>query len=203
MAAQLSFFLAYIQLTGHVSRNRKKKIKLRDDAAEEKIEDLPANQDERVEDAEDHEGWWKVDKFEHIRDDVCIEFLPGCYARALSNGTVILGQIHPPGEGPDEEEIFTVVCPTTDRFALKSGYGRYLSVDTRNRLMGLSEAIGEQELLLPVFEDGKLAISAHNDCFLSPDEETDSQLILARAKKAGPNEMLNIRINHDPYFKNR
>lgn len=134
---------------------------------------------------------------------MCIEFLPGCYAKSLSNGTIVLGQLHPPGEGPDEEEIFTVVCLTTDRFALKSGFARFLSVDSRNRLMGLSEAIGEQELFLPVFEDGKLAISAHNDCFLSPDEESDSQLIVARARQAGSNEMLNIRINHDPYSRKR
>lgn len=156
--------------------------------------------DERLEDAETHGGWWKVTKYDHIKDDVAIEFLPGCYARALGNGKIVLGRPHPPGDGPEEEEIFTAICAGTNQIALKSGFGRYLGVDNKKRLMGLSEAVGELETFLPVFEDGKLALCAYNDCFLSPDEETEPQLIVARSEKVGPSEMVNIRINNDPSF---
>lgn len=111
----------------------------------------------------------------------------------------MLGNPHPPGEPPDEEEIFTAVCAATNQIAFRSGFGRYLSVDTKKRLMGLSEAIGEQESFLPVFQDNKLALSAYNDCFISaPDEESETLQIMAKAERAGPYEMLNIRVNHDP-----
>lgn len=158
-----------------------------------------SHKDERSEDAEFHGGWWRVESYEQIKNEVAIEFLPGCYAKALSNGSIVLGNPHPPGEPPDEEEIFTAVCAATNQVAFKSGFGRYLNVDTRKRLMGLSEAIGEQESFLPVFQDNKLALSAYNDCFISaPEDDSDSQQIMAKAERAGPYEMLNIRVNHDP-----
>lgn len=140
-----------------------------------------------------------MNKAELIKDDVAIEFLPGCYAKAMSNGTIVMGNPHPPGEGPDEEEIFTAVAAGTNLVAFKSGFGRYIGIDARKRLMGISEAIGDQEMFLPVVEEDKLALSAHNDCFLSPDQEsTDNPQIMAKAMTAGPNEMLNIRVNNDP-----
>lgn len=156
---------------------------------------------ETKEDADNHGGWWKVNCFEHMKDDVAIEFLPGCYAKAMSNGTIVMGNPHPPGEGPDEEEIFTAIAASTNQVAFKTGFGRYLGIDSRKRLMGISEAIGEQEIFLPVFEEGKLALSAFNDCFLSPDQElstADNPQIMAKAMTAGLNEMLTVRINNDP-----
>lgn len=164
-------------------------------------DEAKAKFNERKEDAEEHGGWWKCTKYEHIKDEVCIEFIPGCYARALSNGSIVLGNLHPPGETPDEEEIFTAIAASTNQIAIKSGFGRYLSIDSRKHLVGLSEAIGEPETFLPVFEDSKLALcSSFNDCFLSPDEEVEESQppIVAKATKVGPYEILNIRINNDP-----
>lgn len=109
-----------------------------------------------------------------------------------------MGNPHPPGEGPDEEEIFTAMCASTNQIALKTGFGRYLSVDSKKRLVGLSEAIGDQETFLPVFEDDKLALCAYNDCFLSPEDTEDVRPIVACSSSVGPLEMLSIRINHDP-----
>lgn len=137
-------------------------------------------------------------RFEHIRDDVAIEFLQGCYAKAKPDGTIVLGEPHPPGEGPDEEEIFTAFGVSNDQITLKSGFGRYLSVDANKRLMGVSEAVGEPETFLPVFEDNQLAICAFNECFLSPDIDADIKQIYAKADKVGPCEMIKIRINHNP-----
>lgn len=127
-------------------------------------------------------------------------FLSGCYARAMSNGTIVMGNPHPPGEGPDEEEIFTAIGASTNQVAFKSGYGRYLGIDPRTRrLMGISEAIGEQEIFLPAFEEGKMALSASNECFLSPEQDTgsDNPQILAKSMTAGPYEMVTIRTNSE------
>lgn len=137
-------------------------------------------------------------KTDQIRNDVAIEFLPGCYAKALSNGNLVLGDPHPPGEGPEEEEIFTAISVTGNQFALKSGFGRYLGLDGSGKLVGLSEAIGEQESLTATFEESRSAICASNGCFLHPEEGSDAQAIVARANHVSPREMLTIRVNYDP-----
>lgn len=163
------------------------------------ISNALGQQDERAEDAGEHGGWWRANKPGHIRDEVAIEFLPGCYAKSLSNGRIVLGNPHPPGEAPEEEEIFTAIPAGTNQIAFKSGFDRYLSVDSHKRLIGVSEAIGEAETFLPVFEDGRAALSnALNDCFLSIDEDSVVRQIVARSVTAGPNEMINIRVNNDP-----
>uniref|UniRef100_A0A6G1SK86 Protein FRG1 n=1 Tax=Aceria tosichella TaxID=561515 RepID=A0A6G1SK86_9ACAR len=162
------------------------------------------DQDEKAEDAGDHGGWWKTNKYQHIRDDIAIEFLPGCYAKSLSNGRIVLGNPHPPGEPPDEEEIFTAIPAGTNQVAFKSGFDRYLSIDSSKRLIGVSEAIGEAETFLPVFEDGRTALSSVlNDCFLSVDENSHVRQIVAKSTAAGSKEMINIRIKNDPLFYDR
>lgn len=178
-------------------RKIKKKKKSRDSGCGESSMP-PSQQDERTEDADNHGGWWKATAHEQICGDVAIEFLPSCYAKALSNGKIVLGQPHAPGDGPDEEEIFTALGAGANQIALKSGFGRYLTINNKNRLMGLSEAIGQLETFSPVFEDGKLALCAHNNCFISPDENSDIKQLVARSETAGPNEVCTIRLNHDP-----
>lgn len=158
----------------------------------------PRAQNEYQEDAENHGGWWKVEKFDQIRDDVVIEFVSNCYAKATSSGNIVLGNPHPPGEGPDEEEIFTAVPIPVNQVAFKSGFGRYLGVDSRQRLIGVSEAMGETEMFLPIFEDNKTALCAYNECFITPDTSSDPQNLIAEAEKVGPNEMLTIRVNNNP-----
>lgn len=128
--------------------------------------------------------------------------MPNCYAKATNSGGIVLGNPHPPGEGPDEEEIFTAVSVPVNQVAFKSGFGRYLGVDSRKRLIGVSEAIGETEMFLPVFEDGNTALCAYNECFLSPDTSTDPQNIIAEADKVGPSEMVTIRVNNNPRLYN-
>lgn len=129
-----------------------------------------------------------------------MEVLPRCYLRALDNGTFSIGAMHEPNEGPDQEEIFTCIKSTDTQIALKSGYGKYLGIDSRNRLIGRSDAIGDRELFEPVFEeqDGslKLAILAHNKNFLSYDEEENT--LFATGRKVTANEILKMRSNVDP-----
>lgn len=57
------------------------------------------------------------------------------------------------GGGPDPAEIFTIVRVTENRIALKSGYDRYVGVNSAGELIGRSEAIGPRETWEPVFED--------------------------------------------------
>lgn len=127
-----------------------------------------------------------------------IEFLPNCYAKATSSGSIVLGNPHPPGEGPDEEEIFTAVSIPVNQVAFKSGFGRYLGVDSRKRLIGIAEAISETEMFLPVFEDNNTALCAYNECFISPDTSSEPHYLLAEAEKVGPSEMLTLRVNNNP-----
>lgn len=49
--------------------------------------------------------------------------------------------------------MFTIVRVSENRIALKSGYGRYVGVNSAGELIGKSEAIGPRETWEPVFED--------------------------------------------------
>ncbi len=57
------------------------------------------------------------------------------------------------GEGPAETEVLTCVRISDQKIALKSGYGKYLSVDSKGRVVGRSDAIGSKEQWEPVFQD--------------------------------------------------
>lgn len=58
-----------------------------------------------------------------------------------------------PGGEPDPAEIFTIVRVSENRIALKSGYNRYVGVNSAGELIGRSEAIGPRETWEPVFEE--------------------------------------------------
>ena len=55
--------------------------------------------------------------------------------------------------GPDPAEILTVVNVAENKYAFKTGYGRYMSVNTAGELTGRAEAIGPRETWEPVFEE--------------------------------------------------
>ena len=57
------------------------------------------------------------------------------------------------GEEPDPAEVFTIVRVSENRIALKTGYDRYVSVNSAGELVGRTEAIGPREMWEPVFED--------------------------------------------------
>lgn len=56
-------------------------------------------------------------------------------------------------EGPDPSEVFTIVQISDTKVAIKSGYSRYLSVNSAGEVIGREEAIGMREQWEPVFED--------------------------------------------------
>ena len=57
------------------------------------------------------------------------------------------------GEGPDPVEIFTAVRVNDTKVALKSGYDKYLAIETNGRIVARSDAIGGREQFEPVFQE--------------------------------------------------
>ena len=128
---------------------------------------------------------------------IALEVAPFSYVRSLDNGLFIASAPHASGESPDQEEIVTAVRVSDNRVALKSGFNKYLSIDSQDRLIGRSDAIGTKEQFEVVFQDGKIAISGFTGSFLSPDDERDG-LMVATNKKATPACFVKIRSKTHP-----
>ncbi|XP_063242559.1 protein FRG1 homolog isoform X2 [Bacillus rossius redtenbacheri] len=137
-----------------------------------------------------HGGWWRVSSVEQMVGSVAIEFGDQTYVKALDNGLFTLGAPHDEGEGPSPEEVLTAFPVDVSKVALKSGYGKYLRVD-KGTVVGRSDAVGPLEQWEPVFQDGRLALSGCNGCFMSVDDEDDG--VVARSGTAGRQHFLQMR----------
>ena len=73
--------------------------------------------------------------------------------RSLDNGKIVLGPPRAMGEGPAPEEQFTIIkTADTNKFGLKTGFMKYITVGKDNTLQGISEAIGPRECFEAVFQ---------------------------------------------------
>ena len=172
---------------------RKKHKKSKRDREEEPSSSLD------LEDAKQHGDWFLISKFEQMAGQVCLEFGPHQYVRALDNGNLILGAPHCLGECPDPEEVFIAIRASNSQIALKTGYNKYLAMDARQRVVGHSDAVGLKEQFDPVFQEGKLALLASNGCFLSIDEDNEElPYLVAKNSTAGSGEMVKLRTNINP-----
>lgn len=170
-------------LKGDKPKAKKRKHKRKDKSEGDKID----------EDCVKHAGWWKVEKIEDISGSIAIEFGNNSYVSALDNGLFTIGAPHGDGEGPSPEEIFTAFPAGDNKFALKSGYGKYLGVSKEGVVIGRSDAVGPMEQWEPVFQDGKTAILSSLNKFMSVNEEDDS--VVASSHTANDKDVCNIRSN--------
>lgn len=152
---------------------------------------MKSKRKEEEEDTEKHGGWWEAKKFDEMVGAVALEFRKQTYMKSLDDGSFTLGGPHDEGEGPNAEEIFTAIRINDDKIAIKSGYGKYLGVEKDGSITGRSDAVGAHEQWDPVFEEGKMALLAHNGYFMSADPTDDS--IVATSRKAGDAEMVVMR----------
>lgn len=133
------------------------RAKKRKHKKKEKTEDSKVD-----EDLVHHGGWWKVEKIEDLTGSISIEFGKNSYISALDNGLFTLGPPHDEGDGPSPEEIFTAFPAGENKFALKSGYGKYLGVAKDGVVIGRSDAVGPMEQWEPVWQDGTFTICFYN-----------------------------------------
>ncbi|CAI9736266.1 Hypothetical predicted protein [Octopus vulgaris] len=138
----------------------------------------------------DRSGWWSVSSIDDLTGPIAVEMKPSHYINSLDNGLFELGPEHDEQEPPDPTEIITAIKVNETKIALKSGYGKYLSVEKSGEVVGRSDAIGEREQWEPVFQEGKTAICGPNGCFLSSDEDGNITCIKS---KAGPSEMVRLK----------
>lgn len=102
-------------------------------------------------------------KIEDVTGSIAIEFGANSYISALDNGLFTVGAPHGDGEGPSPEEIFTAFPAGETKFALKSGYGKYLGVTKDGVVVGRSDAVGPMEQWEPVWQDGEDFVMDFND----------------------------------------
>lgn len=176
-----------LRLKGPKEKKHKKSKKRKHEPTSTTVSQEPVS-----EDTKEHGGWWKTMSIEDMSGGaVAIEMKPQRYINTLDSGLFELGPVHPDEDPPDPTEILTAIKLNETKIALKSGYGKYVSVDkSSGELLGRSDAIGEREQWEPVFQESEMALCGPNGCFLTSDEEGN---ILCNQKKAGSNEMISIR----------
>ncbi|CAH2047758.1 unnamed protein product, partial [Iphiclides podalirius] len=168
---------------GDKPKAKKRKHKKKDKNKESKVD----------EDCVNHGGWWRVNKIEDVSGSICIEFGKNTYVSALDNGLFTLGAPHDEGDGPSPEEIFTAFPAGDSKFAVKSGYGKYLGVSKDGVVIGRSDAVGPMEQWEPVFQDGRTAILSSLNKFISVNPDDDS--VVVNSLTAGEQEFCNLRSN--------
>ncbi|KAG9335983.1 hypothetical protein JZ751_003382 [Albula glossodonta] len=162
---------------------------LKDKTKKKKHKDKKRKREDEAEKVDIVGRWWAVSNFGDITGTVSIEMQNNSYVHALDTGLFTLGAPHKDDEGPDPPEQFTAIKLSDTRIALKSGYGKYLGINSEGVVVGRSDAIGSREQWEPVFQDGKMALLAANSCFISYSESGD---IMAMSKTAGEGEMVKL-----------
>ena len=128
-----------------------------------------------------------------ITGSIAIQFGEHRFVKALDDGSFTLSTPHPKGEGPAFDEEFSAFIVNESKIYIKSGFGKYLRPEADGVVTGRSEAAGEKEAFEPIWQEGRMALLAANNCFVSIDEEDDA--LVALRKAVGANEVCVIRSN--------
>ncbi|CAD5220293.1 unnamed protein product [Bursaphelenchus xylophilus] len=148
----------------------------------------------------EHGGWWRITDETNFRGGIELALEAGdfsnCYLAAQDNGYFTLGPKHFNELEPHPEEVLSLIkAPDDEKFSLKTGFGRYLGVETDGRLAATAEAVGPRERFEVVFQDNKSAIQCSaSNMFISWEPDKDGN-VYASSKTAGPKQFLNIRTN--------
>eukprot|EP00794_Sanderia_malayensis_P019953 gene19953-21907_t len=179
-----------LKLKGSTQSGKKKtKVKKRKHGNSERDDSLEILKDE---DCLQHGGWWAIKEYSKLQScNIALQTYKGNYVIAKDNGSLSLGDIHD-NNTPQIEEIFTLVVLAGTKIAFKSGYGKYISVNSKGDVMGRSDAIGPQEQFDVVIEDEKTALQGHNGYFLTV---TDSDELMSLSAKVRDKEIFRLRSN--------
>jgi len=134
-----------LNLKGEKKKKKKKKRTHDEMEAGSSTATSTAKTETKKDDSHKYDGWWSIDSFSQAINNVALEVLPRSFVYSLETGYFKVGDVHEKGEGPAPEEIFTASRVTDQHIALKSGYGKYLTVNKEGVVSGTSDAIGSRE----------------------------------------------------------
>ena len=152
----------------HKKKSKKRHREDRDEKSERK-----RKRTEEQEDIKRHGGWWVASQTRHITGPVAIQF-GSLYVKTLDDGSFTLGAPRDEGkvakcqgkvelrltnyaldtgDGPSPEEVLLAVKVNDTKVAFKSGYEKYLRVDSKDGVVrGISDAVGPMEQWEPIFQ---------------------------------------------------
>jgi protein FRG1 len=185
--------------TGKLLLKGEKKTKHKKKASKKRKLDEGKFVDYQKEDDQRHGGVWAVESIDEISGPVCIEIGDQMYIHGLDNGLFVLGAVHPNEQPPNDEEILTAIKIDDKHIALKSGYGKYLSVNTAGLLIGRSEAISPREyfeieieydydgrkMYIKGCNNGYLAVNQDGDIVALENKKSDSLVVIRSLNKRG------------------
>lgn len=144
--------------------------------------------------------WRPMSKVEDIVGPVAFRTYTGGYLYASEEGSFLATRETTDGELEEQEprnlEQFSLVVVSENKVTIRSPFNRYLGIETSGRVTGTAEAAGMREQFEPVFQDGKLALVASNQRFLSFSTEDDAVAsageLIAVSEKAKEREIFTL-----------
>lgn len=85
-----------------------------------------------------------------ITGSIAIEFADHQYLKSLDNGTFSIGVKHSKNEPPAFDEELSAFIVNDSKIYIKSGYGKYLRVESNNVITGRSDAAGSMVTILNI-----------------------------------------------------
>lgn len=136
-----------------------------------------------------HGSWRKSCSAQDVTDQALFELHTGGYIAALDTGHFTASAPVDVHQAPEPEQVLTVVQVSETKVALKSAFGRYMSVASSGELSGRAEAIGPRETWELVFEEGHAALCACNHRFVTLTSEGH---LLAASERVREHETLTM-----------